>query len=348
MPRTLDNIRQLQGRKQKKNVNTAKKTELILSAFLKSDPLTRKEVSQKTCLKKSYSDSDPITIPMRLLVQDNILVCTGKIREILDKGSDVKILGRGRPSVQWGIKRDLQTLKKIYTGYPNLRNILRTTGWVYDVIVHEGLGLREMDNVRDQDISYLRDMLHFSPSFFKLCLTSPSIQQTALHWSSIRNNWNSKPLRRLTKRPIKSLQHSPFPFHAYLDLFIFCLFSDEISGKSTFKEYKTLQTLQEIWLEKERNMKKWDRDRIKRATMIDTVRQVVNRSSDEPNLMESLEEQISRYDTEEKEYNKMESNMLSGKHELTPDMVDASIQRREGIMSEIIELLELEGVFTPS
>jgi len=285
---------------------------------------------------------------MRLLIDDGILELAGKVREPIDKGSDVKILGRGRLSEQYRIRRNLRNIKKIYLLHPGLEGTLRATDWVYDVILLETMNLDAMENVREQDRQYLKGMLRVSPSFFNLCLIAPLIQQTALRWSSIRNNQNLKPLKPPSKHVIHSIQLHQYPFHAYLNLFIFCLFLDETYGGSTEEEYKILETIQKIWVEKERDMKNWDRDRIKRAAMIDTVRQVVNRSSDEPDLMKSLEAQISRYDTEEKEYNKMESNMLSGKHELTPDMVDASVTRREWIMSGIIDLLELESIFTPS
>jgi hypothetical protein len=320
----------------------------ILLVLLTSIPLTRREISKQLGLTKSYSGHDPITEPMRMLITAGILISKEKKREVRDKrGREVKVLGKGRLSELWELDRNIRVLRTIYADYPELREIIGKTDWVYDVIVQQGLNPDGIDNVQGKDIRNLHKMLQLSPSFFHICLTSPSIKQTAAHWSYIRDNRSPKPSKKLVKHYIDRMQPRHYPFRAYYDLFTFCLFSDEISDKSTDEEYKLLETFRKIWQQKERGMIQWNNVEIMQGMMIETLKRVCRRASEDNGVLDQIKKQISRYDHEDAEYKKMELDMLDGRAELTPEMVDASFGRKKSIVTDMVDLLELGDILVP-
>jgi hypothetical protein len=364
MPRPFDEIKKSQGRRggkknaptkvkiknaptkvKIKNVPTKVKIKRILELLLTSIPLTRKEITKKLGFKKSYSDYDPITKPMTILKDGNIIISKGKKRELRERSDDVKILGRGSLSKLWEINRDLQVLRKIYADYPDLRENISKTGWVYDVIVEQGLNPDEIDNIQKKDIRDLYKMLKLSPLFYHLCLTSPSIKQTAIQWSYILHNWGHTPSKKAAKNYIEGIKLRSYPFTAYYDLFVFCNFSDENSGKSSDQSYTFLEKYLHLRRERERNLTNMTIVEKMQFAMIETLKHVVECSAENSGILDQIKEQISCYEHEETEYNKRETAMLLGKEELSYDEVDVIVQRKERIAREIIDLLELGDIF---
>lgn len=341
MPREFDQIKKSQGRKREKNVPTKAKIKKILELLLNSIPLTRTEISKKIDLKKSYSGQDPITDVMRILIQGNILISKGEKREFLVKRTNTKILGRGRPSKLWEINRDLQILRKIYIDYLDLRETISKTDWVYDVIVQQGLNPNEIDNIEEKDIQDLYKMLKLSPLFYQLCLTSPSIKQTAIQWSYILHNWGHTPSKKAAKNYIEKIELRTYPFTAYYDLFVFCNFSDENSGKSSDQSYTFLEQFLHLRRERERYFtNKTIVDKMQ-SVMIETLKSVVACSTENSEVLDQINKQISQYEYEETEFKKMES----GEEELTIEKVDVIVQRKERIVRDITNLLQLGDIF---
>lgn len=94
-------------------------------------------------------------------------------------------------------------------------------------------------------------------------------------------------------------------------------------------------------------MIQWDNVEIMQGMMIETLKRVCQRASEDNGVLDQINKQISRYDHEDAEYKKMESDMLDGRAELTPEMVDASFGRKKSIVTDMVDLLELGDIITP-
>lgn len=142
-------------------------------------------------------------------------------------------VGKGRPASFYYIKKDLETVRRIYKDFPELREDLRQKDWVLDLIIEE-LDLEDAE-LREE----VREMLKLSPSFFELSFKHP-VKKIAYLWFSYMKMSSSS----LDKQEEFFEKHGvsfPYAFH---ELFAFCVFTDYLKeGKRTKESFEYLGTI---------------------------------------------------------------------------------------------------------
>ncbi len=72
--------------------------------------------------------------------------------------------GKGRPPRLYRIKRELEVVERIYEGFPDLRDVLRESDWVLELLEEK------IKKESYADRFPVKEMLKCSSEFFKICL----------------------------------------------------------------------------------------------------------------------------------------------------------------------------------